>query len=123
MIFTAAVAVICAGARALAGARSPFLFMPVWAVCFVSVGLVSLWAVLGDAHPQRRGPVVFVLSPILGACFAFAANARPEGRIYILLIMLLYPAALLASLLVVRSCGYRLVRSAAPSASRPDEGK
>ena len=63
MIFTAAVAVICAGARALEGARSPFLFIPVWAVCFVAVGLVSLWAVLGDAHPLRRGPVVFVLSP------------------------------------------------------------
>ena len=115
MIFTAAVAVICAGARALEGSRSPFLLMLVWALCFVGVGLVSLWAVLGDAHPLRRSPVVFVLSPLLGACFAFAAGAHPAGWIYIVLIMLLYPLALLGSLLVVRSCGYRLVRSAVPS--------
>jgi hypothetical protein len=121
MIFTAAVAVICAGARALEGARSPFLFIPVWALCFVAVGLVSLWAVLGDAHPLRRGPVVFILSPLLGAFFAFAANASSAGWIYILLIMLLYPAALLGSLLVVRSCGYRLVRKTVPPTGSPDD--
>ena len=122
MIFTAAVALVCAVARALEGSRSPFLFIPVWALCFVAVGLVSLWAVLGNAHPLRRGPVAFVLSPVLGAFFAFAANAHQAGWIYILLIMLLYPAALLGSLLVVRSCGYRLVRRAVPSTDPPTTG-
>jgi hypothetical protein len=112
MIFTAAVAVVCAVARALEGYRNPLLFIPVWALCFVAVGLVSLWAVLGHAHALRRGPVVFVLSPVLGASFAFVAGAHLAGWIYILLIMLLYPAALLGSLLVVRSCRYRLVRRA-----------
>ena len=113
---------LCAVARALEGYRNPFLFVPVWALCFVAVGLVSLWAMLGDASPLRRGPVVFVLSPVLGAFFAFAAGAHQAGWIYILLIMLLYPAALLASLLVVRSCGYRLLRLALPSKGPPDHG-
>jgi hypothetical protein len=86
----------------------------------VTVGLVSLWAAIGKARPPRRASVVFVLSPMLGAFFAFAARAHNAGWVYILLIMLLYPAALLGSLLIVRSRGYRLVRSAVPSASRPD---
>jgi hypothetical protein len=116
MIFTAAVAVLCAGARALEGSHNLFLLILVWALCFVAAGLVSLWAVLGDSQPLRRSPVVFVLSPALGAFFAFAANAHKAGWTYILLTMLLYPLALLGSLLVVRSCGYRLIRrSGAPS--------
>jgi hypothetical protein len=121
MIFTAAVAVLCAGARALEGARSPFLLILVWALCFVAVGLVSLWAVLGDSDPLRRAPVVFVLSPALGAFFAFAANAHKAGWVYILLTMLLYPLALLASLLVVRSRDYRLIRRTVPTTSPPDD--
>jgi hypothetical protein len=116
MIFTAVVALLCAVARALQESPTrPFLLVLVWALCFVAVGLVSLWAVLGNADPLRRGPVVFVLSPGLGAFFAFAANAHEAGWIYILLTMLLYPAALLGSLLVVRSCGYRLVRRVVPT--------
>jgi hypothetical protein len=116
MIFTAAVAFLCAGARALRATPTHLLLLIfVWALCFVAVGLVSLWAALGDAHPLGRAPVVFVLSPVLGAFFAFAVGAHPAGWIFSVLIMLLYPAALLGSLLVVRSCGYRLVRRAVPS--------
>ena len=124
LILTAAVAMLCAGAKALE--ESPIRFFQivlVWALCFVTVGLVSLWAALGKARPIRRSPAVFVLSPMLGAFFAFAAGADNAAWVYILLIMLLYPAALLGSLLVVRSCGYLIVRSAIPSASGPDETK
>jgi CDP-diglyceride synthetase len=115
MIFTAVVALICAVAKAMEGSRNPIVFIPVWALCFVAVGLISLWAMLGNSNPLHRGPVVFVLSPMLGAFFAFAAGAQQAGWIYILLIMLLYPVGLLGSLLVVRSCGYRLVRRVVPS--------
>lgn len=121
MIFTAVVALMFAGARAFEGSRNLFLLVLVWALCFVAVGLVSLWAVLGDAHPRRRGPVVFVLSPLLGAFSAFAARAHQDGWIYILLIMMLYPAALLGSLLVVRWCGYRLIRRAVSSRRPPND--
>ncbi len=120
MIFTAAIAVICAITRALEGSQ-PWLRIMIWGICFVAVGLVSLWAVLGDAHPLRRSPVVFILSPALGACFAFIVRAHQAGWTYILLIMVLYPASLVGSLLVVRSCGYRLVLRVVPSTRPPDD--
>jgi hypothetical protein len=116
MLFTAVVGILSAGARALHGSPQDFvLLMVVWALCFVSVGLVTLWAALGNARPLGRGAVALVLSPILGAFFAFAANAPTPGWAYIVLIMLLYPLLLLGSLLVVRSRGYGIVRSAVPS--------
>jgi hypothetical protein len=109
MLFTAAVAVLAAGARALRGAypHRP-LGMAVLALCSATVGLAALWATLGNARPIRRAPVAFVLSPALGALFAFAVDAHPAGWVYVILTMLLYPALLLGSLLLVRSCGYRL---------------
>jgi hypothetical protein len=112
MTFTAAVALLCAAARALQSSpRQQFVLIFVLAMCFVAVGLVCLWAALGEARPVCRSPVVFVFSPILGDFFAFAVNAHTAGWVYILLTMVLYPMALLGSLLIVRSCGYRLVRS------------
>jgi hypothetical protein len=123
MIVTAAVALLSAGARALQENQAHFvLLMVVWALCFVAVGLAALWAGLGVGHPQRRGLVVFALSPVLGVSFAFAARAHRAGWVYILLIMLLFPALLLGSLLVVRSCGYRLVRRLV-SFSKPPVGE
>jgi hypothetical protein len=121
MLFTAAVALLSAGARALQETpRRMILLMAVWAMCFVAVGLAALWAALGNVRPLGRGQVVLVLSPLLGAFFAFAAGAHPHGWAYIILIMLLYAALLLGSLLVVRSCGYRLVRRAAPFSESSD---
>jgi hypothetical protein len=115
MLFTAAVALLSAGARALQDApRRMILLMTVWAMCFVAVGLAAFWAALGKVRPLGRGTVVLVLSPLLGAFFAFGAGAPPEGWAYIILTTLLYAALLLGSLLVVRSCSYRLVRLAAP---------
>jgi hypothetical protein len=117
MLFTAAVALLSAGARALRATPGHLvLLMVVWALCFVAVGLVAFWAALGGGKPLRRGPVVFALSPVLGVFFAVAAHADRDGWVYVILTMLLYPAVLLGSLLVVRSCGYRLVRR---SPSRP----
>ena len=111
MIVTAAVALLCAEARALQSfGVQRFLLNLVCAICFVAVGLVSLWAALGDARPLRRGPAVFVSSLVLGAFLAVPAHTA--GRVYIHLIMVLYPTALMGSLLIVRSCGYRLVRRA-----------
>ena len=79
-------------------------------MCCVGVGLFSLWAVLEDAHRLRRIPAeaVFAFSPGLG--FLLAMHATLSGRVYLLLQMVLYPMALMTSLLIVRSCGYRLVR-------------
>jgi hypothetical protein len=93
-------------------------------LCFVTTGFAALWAVLGKARPLVPGAVVFVLSPILGVFFAIFVNAHAAGWVYIILSMLLYSAALLASLLVLRSCGYRLVRCEIPLTEPPSgEGK
>jgi hypothetical protein len=122
MLFTAAVALLSAGVRVLQESPKRFLLLTtVWAMCFVAVGLVSLWAALGKARPLWRGTVVLVFSPVLGAFFASAAEAHRAGWVYIILTMLLYSALLLGSLLVVRSCGYRLVRRAV-SSSEPFPG-
>jgi hypothetical protein len=123
MVFTAAVALLSAGARALQESpRRMILLMSVWSMCFVAVGLADFWATLGNVRPLGRGTIVLVLSPSLGAFFAFAAGAHPHGWAYIILTMLLYAALLLGSLLVVRSCGYRLVRRAAPFCEPSDGG-
>jgi hypothetical protein len=123
MLFTAAVALLSAGARVLQESPKRFLLLAVvWALCFVAVGLVALWAALGSARPLRRGPALFALSPVLGAFFAFAAEAHRAGWVLIILTMLLYPALLLGSLLVVRSCGYRLVRRLVPASDSPGGG-
>jgi hypothetical protein len=124
MLFTAAVARLSAGARAVqATPVIPHLLTAVWALGVVAVGLAALRAALGVGRPQRRGWSVLVLAPLLGAFVAVAARAHRAGRVYILLIMLLYAAALLGSLLVVRRCGYRLTRRAGPSPDPAPEGE
>jgi hypothetical protein len=123
MVFTAAVAVLSAGVRALQASHGRNVGLAgVWALCFVAVGLSALWAALGQVNPVRRGLVVFILSAVLGACFAVAAHAHEAGKVYIMLTMLLYSAILTVSLLVIRSCGYRLIRRASLLSSMPDDG-
>ncbi|QEH39044.1 hypothetical protein OJF2_76560 [Aquisphaera giovannonii] len=121
MLVTAAVAVLCAGARALQESSAPIAGLPAaWALCIVAVGLAALWASLGDARPRARGPAVPALASLLGASLAYAFGAHARGWVYIISTMLLYATVLLGSLLVVRSCGYRLVRRAASPAGPPD---
>ena len=68
MICVAAIAVLCAGAKALQGSSTqPFLLALVWAICFVAVGLASMWAAFGDARLLGRGLAVLVLSIYLGS--------------------------------------------------------
>ena len=117
MLVTAAVAFLVAGARALQATLPGFrLLNPVLGLCFAAAGLVALWAALGNARPLWRCPTVFVFAALLGACFAIAAGAHTAGWVYIMLIMLFYSAALLGSLLVIRSCGFRLGAGSLPFA-------
>lgn len=120
MTLTAAVALLSAGARAFQENNGRFLLMAaIWALCFVAVGLVALWATLGQARPRRRVPAMIVLSPVLGGFFASASKAHQAGQFYIFVTMILYPVVLLASLHVIRSCGYRLVGRAMPFPDEP----
>ena len=114
MLLTVAFALLSAVARAFQSLQ----FLPTrltlvnvfLSLCFVTIGFVAVWAVLGKAQPLVRAAVVLALSTILGVFFAISVKAPTAGWVYITLSMLLYSAALLASLLVLRSCGYRFVR-------------
>jgi hypothetical protein len=112
MLLIAAVALYIASARALHRIPYPegfLLFHFFVSLCLVTVGLVALWAVLGEARPLARVSAILLLSSILGFVTAFASHADPSQLVSMILVMSLYSAELLASLLVVRSCGYRFV--------------
>jgi hypothetical protein len=112
MMFTLVIALLCAGVRSLweSPGRFGLMRMTIWSLGVVAVGLVALRAVLGSSRLFPWRVALMALSPILGALVAFATSAHRAGVFYIITIMVLYPAVLLGSLLVVRSCGYRLVR-------------
>jgi hypothetical protein len=121
MLVTAAIAILIAGARALRELPGPFLILnPLFGLCWALTGLIAIWAALGNAPPISRAPAVFGASVILAVVFAFAANAHQPGWVYVISSMLVYAAVLLASMLVIRSCGYRFafqpVADAKPSA-------
>ena len=111
MILTAVVALLSAAARSVPTSHGHPSFVPtvMLASCFVTVALLALGAALGTGHPIRRGIPPVAVSPVLGTFFGLAVNAHRDGWVYLITIMLLYPAVLLGSLLIVRSCGYRLV--------------
>jgi hypothetical protein len=113
MLLIAAAAILITVARTLNEIPLPNKTIPLnifFSLCIASVGLLAVWAVLGTAQPLWRGSIVFILSPILGVLFAVAATANHGGWVLIILTMILYSASMLASLFVVRSCGYRWVR-------------
>lgn len=114
MALSAGVAILSAVTRSLPTTPARVIF---WAMVLafgvVAVGLVCFWAGLGSGRPIFRVAGPIVLSPVLGASFANAVEAHTAGWVYLMLVMMLYPMALLASLAVVRSCGYRLIVRAA----------
>ncbi len=116
MLLTAAFALLGSVARALQSLSLPenrlTPFTGFLAVCFVTVGFAAVWAVLGNARPLERAAAVLVLSSILGVFVAVAANAQGVGWANIILSMFFNSVALLVSLVVVRSSGYRFVRHA-----------
>lgn len=112
MLVTAFVAILIAGARfARSSPVSHRLLMTLLAAIFVTVALGALWSALGNAETLARGIAVVILSTVIGFCFGIAANAHQNGWVNIIATMLLYSGALLASLHVVRTCGYRLERT------------
>jgi hypothetical protein len=122
MLFTAVVAVLITVVRFVEGLPTRLLVRPFfWGLCFVVVGFVVLWSVRCYSSSLRRVPVVFATSVTLGILFAWSCNAHRSGWVYIILIMLLYPAFLSGSLMVVRSYDDRLLRGASghPTATGP----
>lgn len=127
MALTAVVALLITVARAVQGSYGHPGLVPtlLWSLCVVSVGLLTLRAFLGIGQPAWPGFFTVAVSPVLGAFFALVVNAHRDGWVYITTIMLLYPAVLLGSLLVLRASEYRIVRnraSATKGGSEPNLG-
>lgn len=138
MFFTFVIAVTIVGAKLLRESTSeaPNLFLAfALSLSFVVVGVASVWAVLGLPRPIMRSAVVLLISAVLGSLLVYALNlhlwtlysyfmatgnpmvisyftSSDHWAIYLSFtaLMLLYTGVLIASLLVVRGCGYRLVR-------------
>ena len=117
MLFTFVVAITIVGARELRAhvPRGPnLLSIVLLSVCFMTTGLASVWAGLGVARPMLRSMVVLLIAGILGALFVYSiGQARGDIYFYSTLMMVLQTAVIVASLLVMRSCGYRLVQRSA----------
>ena len=113
MLITCVVAVLIAGAREIRQnfpSELPWVFEFVWAGAFVAQGLAAAWATFASERTVPRGIAVLAAAPALGALLAYAAGGTAwDTYFYLTAIMALHTAAILASLSVVRSCGYRLV--------------
>lgn len=118
MLFTFVVAVMIIGVREfrenVPGGVPELFEMFVWSLCILVTGVAATWVGLGLARPMLGNIGVSLLSAILGALFVYGIiQGGPFAYFYITLTMVLQAAVLIASLLVVRSCGYRLVRRSA----------
>jgi hypothetical protein len=123
MIFTFSVAVSVGVAKAIRehhGFGLDFFLVATWAICFVVVNLAAIWATMGLWKPLMRSVVVLAMSLALGAIFCYAINQGWDTWCYILAIMFLQSALLIASLLFVRSCRYRIVKTARVASSVDD---
>jgi hypothetical protein len=95
-----------------------FILLNVFVLSLFALNIVSaVWAALGQNRPLWRVAVVVLTSTALGAAMALVVSFVPQGPAWqrwlltmMPLTMSLLPTLLiLATLLVVRSCGYRLV--------------
>ncbi|MFI5456917.1 MAG: hypothetical protein ACHRXM_15840 [Isosphaerales bacterium] len=112
MILTFVLALLFAGARGMRETvpSNNIIPMVVFSLCNVVLGLAAAWAALGLAQPIKRWPVVFLLSPALATLFWYGVRS-PGLAIYwnINVCLLMQAAVTFGSLLVLRSCGFRLV--------------
>ena len=90
--------------------QNPTLFPTVF-LGSVSIAIAAVWATLRSAHPLRRLSAVLLYGLLMG-CVAYLTTRNSELW-YWLAMMAVQAAVLLASLLVVRQCGFRLVRACA----------
>jgi len=77
------------------------------AVCFVSVALVAIWAILGLGQVLFRSLVLFVISAIVGWILARVIDEGDD--IFWTSTTILQATYLMGSLLAIRACGYRFL--------------
>ncbi len=84
--------------------------LAVWALAFAVTAIAAVWAALSPKRPLLPSGGVLILSVAVGLLLCWGLGGVGDDWIYLPTIMLLQTALLLASLLVVRSSGYRMVR-------------
>ncbi len=78
-------------------------------LCYVSVGLASVWAMFGKSPSLIRSIVVLLTAVLSGGILAWLVMDGRQKRFWFS-VTLAEAAFLLASLWIIRLCGYRLVR-------------
>ena len=81
--------------------------MSVIAVCFVCVALAAIWAMLGLGHVALRSILLFVIAMIMGWILAHVIER--SFHFFWIATTTLQATYLMASLFVIRSCGYRFL--------------
>ena len=114
MIWTVVLALLFASARDLREMNHPnTIEWVVFGSYNVALGVAATGAALGLIPPIKRLPAVFLLSPTLGTSFWFGVNSPSlEDYLEINVCLLTQAAVTYGSLLVVRSCGFRLTTTA-----------
>lgn len=113
MLVTLLVAVLVAVGRQVrqTGLYGDELFLlAAWALAFAATDIAAVWAALSPNRPLLPGAAVLILSVAVGLLVCWGLGGVRDDWIYVPTIMLLQTAMLLASLLIVRSNGYRMVR-------------
>jgi len=111
MILTFVLALLFAGAKGLRETVSSNLtLMVVFSLYNVVLGLAATWAALGLGRPIKRWPAVFLLPPAFGTLFWYGMRSpRLEAYWNLNVCLLMQTAVTFGSLLVLRSCGFRLI--------------
>jgi hypothetical protein len=112
MSLTFVLALLFAWATGMRGVdRTLLIRMVVFGLGNVVLGLAATGAGLGITPPIKRLPVVLFLSLTLGTLFWFGVNSPSlEDYLEINVCLLMQSVVTYGSLLVVRSCGFRLTR-------------
>ncbi len=113
MLFTLVVALLITAGKQMrqAGWTGPnLLTTSALTLCFTVTNLAAVWAATGLGSPWFKCGAVSLLSLAIALTFCWCAGVSGDDWFYLPGIMVLEIVLLLASLLVVRSCGYRLVR-------------
>ena len=85
------------------------VFIVVVSLFYVSIALANVWACFGVSHPVRRvGFVLLMAAYLIGIGFAFFPFER-EGKIIFSASTVWQTVIVTLTLLVIRSCGIRLV--------------
>lgn len=119
LLFTVAVSLVLAGAELMksfagAGVITRVLVCVVIVLCFVEGVLAALWASLGQGQVLVRMPIAVGLAALTGLIPAFYFRIDPKSYVLCVATAALAQVITVASLLVVRSAGFRLVRRLAP---------